>query len=248
MSKRSAGGYLLLAAALRLASATGACTPRRRTNLRAGSGCSGRGSAGGDRHRQQPESAGHTDAGRGFRGKSSGSQACRQAATRSRPSSRASSRRTDDVDSWPRLHRHAAADDAARRRHRNRRPSRRTQTVVDTTSTVTGVNAGRGSLQPDSGSPRLLRRDARRPRHHGRRGRTRRSTGRRGAENQYIIDGLNTTGIELGDKGKTLNFDFVQEVEVKTGGMPAEYGRMTGGVINVITKSGSNSFKGSGFG
>jgi len=67
------------------------------------------------------------------------------------------------------------------------------------------------------------------------------------AENQYIIDGLNTTGVEVGDKGKTLNFDFVQEVEVKTGGLPAEYGRMTGGVLNVITKSGSNLFKGSGF-
>ena len=67
------------------------------------------------------------------------------------------------------------------------------------------------------------------------------------AENQYIIDGLNTTGVELGDKGKTLNFDFVQEVEVKTGGLPAEYGRMTGGVVNVVTKSGSNLFKGSVF-
>ena len=44
--------------------------------------------------------------------------------------------------------------------------------------------------------------------------------GSTGAENQYIIDGLNTTGVELGDKGKTLNFDFVQEVEVKTGGLP----------------------------
>ena len=68
------------------------------------------------------------------------------------------------------------------------------------------------------------------------------------AENQYIIDGLNTTGVELGDKGKTLNYDFVQEVEVKTGGLPAEYGRMTGGVVNVLTKSGGNQFSGSVFG
>ena len=71
------------------------------------------------------------------------------------------------------------------------------------------------------------------------------SSGSTSAENQYIIDGLNTTGVELGDKGKTLNFDFVQEVEVKTGGLPAEYGRMTGGVVNVLTKSGSNVFRGS---
>lgn len=68
------------------------------------------------------------------------------------------------------------------------------------------------------------------------------------AENQYIIDGLNTTGVELGDKGKTLNNDFIQEVEVKTGGLPAEYGRMTGGVVNVLTKSGGNTMHGSFFG
>ena len=121
-----------------------------------------------------------------------------------------------------------------------------TQTGVDTTSTVTGVNAGE-----DLFNRIPLRRDfyavARvAP------GTTEDAvgtaiSGSTGAENQYIIDGLNTTGIEVGDKGKTLNFDFVQEVEVKTGGMPAEYGRMTGGVINVITKSGSNIFKGSGF-
>ena len=72
--------------------------------------------------------------------------------------------------------------------------------------------------------------------------------GSTGAENVYIIEGLNTTGVGKGLQGKTLNFDFVDEVEVKTGGLPAEYGRMTGGVINVITKSGGNAFHGSGFG
>lgn len=72
--------------------------------------------------------------------------------------------------------------------------------------------------------------------------------GSTGAENQYIIEGLNTTGIERGEKTKRLNFDFVQEIEVKTGGLNAEYGRMTGGVINVITKSGGNAFRGTGFG
>lgn len=72
--------------------------------------------------------------------------------------------------------------------------------------------------------------------------------GSTGAENSYIIEGLNTTGVQLGDRGKTLNQDFVAEVEVKTGGLPAEYGRMTGGVINVLTKSGSNTFHGSLFG
>jgi hypothetical protein len=72
--------------------------------------------------------------------------------------------------------------------------------------------------------------------------------GSTGAENQYIIEGLNVTGIEVGNEQKTLNFDFIEEIEVKTGGLPAEYGRMTGGVINVITKSGGNTFRGSVFG
>ena len=118
--------------------------------------------------------------------------------------------------------------------------------TIDTTSTVTGVNAGADLFERIP-----LRRDfyavARvAP------GTTEDAVGTvvygsTGAENQYIIDGLNTTGVEVGDKGKTLNFDFVQEVEVKTGGLPAEYGRMTGGVVNVVTKSGSNTFRGSGF-
>lgn len=72
--------------------------------------------------------------------------------------------------------------------------------------------------------------------------------GSTGAENQYIIDGLNTTGVELGTEAKTLNFDFIEEVEVLTGGLPAEYGRITGGVINAITKSGGNEFSGGVFG
>ncbi|MCB1008531.1 MAG: TonB-dependent receptor [Acidobacteria bacterium] len=71
--------------------------------------------------------------------------------------------------------------------------------------------------------------------------------GSTGAENQYVIEGLNTTGGRLGTEGKTLNFDFIQEVEVKTGGLPAEYGRLTGGLINAITKSGGNNFEGNVF-
>jgi outer membrane receptor protein involved in Fe transport len=73
--------------------------------------------------------------------------------------------------------------------------------------------------------------------------------GSSGAENQIVIEGLNVTNVSHGTEGgKTLNFDFVQEVEVITGGLPAEYGRMTGGVINAITKSGSNEFHGDIFG
>ncbi len=72
--------------------------------------------------------------------------------------------------------------------------------------------------------------------------------GATGLENQYIIDGVNTTGVKIGDQGKTLTNEFVQEVEVKTGGYEAEYGRALGGTINVVTKSGGNEFHGDAFG
>ena len=69
-----------------------------------------------------------------------------------------------------------------------------------------------------------------------------------GAENAFFIDGVNTTSMEYGFQGKELNFEFIQEVDVKTGGYEAEYGRSTGGIINVITKSGGNEFHGDVFG
>jgi hypothetical protein len=81
---------------------------------------------------------------------------------------------------------------------------------------------------------------------------TQRSTitvyGSSGAENSYVIDGINTTNLEYGFQGKELNYEFIQEVEVKTGGYEAEFGRSTGGIINVITKSGGNEFHGDAFG
>src|SRR5262245_27443806 len=71
--------------------------------------------------------------------------------------------------------------------------------------------------------------------------------GSSGAENAFYIDGVNTTGVEYGFQGKDLNFEFIQEVQVKPGGYEAEFGRATGGIINVITKSGGNQFSGDGF-
>ena len=68
------------------------------------------------------------------------------------------------------------------------------------------------------------------------------------AENNFIIDGVNTTNVIKGIQGKDINNEFIQEVEVKTGGYQAEYGRNTGGVVNVITKSGGNEFHGGIFG
>lgn len=68
------------------------------------------------------------------------------------------------------------------------------------------------------------------------------------AENVFVIDGVNTNSVVRGVQGKVINNEFIQEVEVKTGGYQAEYGRSTGGIINVITKSGGNEFHGDVFG
>ena len=72
--------------------------------------------------------------------------------------------------------------------------------------------------------------------------------GATGLENTYNVDGSNTTGVEYGGQGKTLNFEFIQEVEFKAGGYEAEYGGALGGIINVVTKSGGNEFHGDAFG
>ncbi|HMG52321.1 MAG TPA: carboxypeptidase regulatory-like domain-containing protein, partial [Kofleriaceae bacterium] len=66
-------------------------------------------------------------------------------------------------------------------------------------------------------------------------------------ENQYVVDGVNTTGLTFGTVGSPVINDFIEEIEVVTGGYNAEYGRATGGVVRVVTKSGSNEFKGSIF-
>src|SRR5436189_229086 len=68
--------------------------------------------------------------------------------------------------------------------------------------------------------------------------------GSSGAENAYYVDGVNTTNLEYGFQGKELNFEFIREVNVKTGGYEAEFGRATGGIVNVITKSGGNELSG----
>jgi outer membrane receptor for ferrienterochelin and colicin len=83
-------------------------------------------------------------------------------------------------------------------------------------------------------------------------------SGGSGLDNQYVIDGVNVTNqghgaigsysIIFGSLGNATPFDFIQEVQVKTGGYEAEFGNATGGVVNVITKSGSNDMKGAFFG
>src|SRR5512139_129550 len=68
--------------------------------------------------------------------------------------------------------------------------------------------------------------------------------GASGSENRFIIDGMDTTNLQTGVQGKTMLVDFIQEVQVKSSGYNAEFGGSTGGVVSAITKSGSNSMRG----
>jgi outer membrane receptor protein involved in Fe transport len=71
--------------------------------------------------------------------------------------------------------------------------------------------------------------------------------GSSGPENNYILDGVSVSDPAFGGSGANLPFEFVQEVEVKTGAYGAEFGKSTGGIFNVITKSGTNDIRGDAF-
>jgi len=72
--------------------------------------------------------------------------------------------------------------------------------------------------------------------------------GATGLENKYTIDGMDVTDPFRNLTGTNLPYNFVQEVEVITGGYQAEYRSSLGGSINVITYSGGNEFHGQAFG
>src|SRR5262245_57340801 len=69
-------------------------------------------------------------------------------------------------------------------------------------------------------------------------------SGSTSVENSYIVDGINTTGVRFGGVQSPVLNNFIQEIEVITGGYNAEFGRATGGVVNVWTKHGSNEVRG----
>ncbi len=82
--------------------------------------------------------------------------------------------------------------------------------------------------------------------------------GASGLENNFIIDGVNASNAgfgaigsfsrQFGSIGTGVTSDFIKETQVKTGGYEAEYGQASGGVVNVVTRSGSNEWSGSVFG
>jgi hypothetical protein len=72
--------------------------------------------------------------------------------------------------------------------------------------------------------------------------------GASGSENQFILDGVEVSNVRNAALGResAIPFEFVHEVQVKSGSFEAEYGGAVGGVINVVTKSGTNQFHGEG--
>jgi hypothetical protein len=68
--------------------------------------------------------------------------------------------------------------------------------------------------------------------------------GASGAENQFTVDGVATNSLLNGQSRQDAVFEYLQEVQVKTVGIPAEFGGALGGVISAVTKSGGNTFRG----
>jgi hypothetical protein len=64
------------------------------------------------------------------------------------------------------------------------------------------------------------------------------------SDNMFLIDGVDTTDPATGLFGLNLAYQAIQEVSVTTAAAPAEYGRTSGGVINVVTRSGTNEYQG----
>ena len=74
-------------------------------------------------------------------------------------------------------------------------------------------------------------------------------SGQRSTFNNYRIDGIGVSDYAMASPGNVigivLGVDAVQEFSVLTSGLPAEYGRATGGIVNAVSRSGTNSFHGS---
>jgi hypothetical protein len=69
--------------------------------------------------------------------------------------------------------------------------------------------------------------------------------GARDTDTLTVVDGVTTTDPLTGKMGAQLNIESIQEIEVKTTGAGAEFGRAQGGTVNILTKSGGNDFAGS---
>ncbi len=72
--------------------------------------------------------------------------------------------------------------------------------------------------------------------------------GQRARSNLVNVDGADATDNSTNGVRSTVSQEAVQEFQIITNGYAAEYGRASGGVVNIITRSGSNDFHGDVFG
>jgi hypothetical protein len=71
--------------------------------------------------------------------------------------------------------------------------------------------------------------------------------GSSGAENVFMVDGIDSTNMYTGLSNQGLRTEVVEEFQVKTSGYEAEFGGAMGGVLSAVTKSGGNDFHGQVF-
>ncbi|MGB9236159.1 MAG: carboxypeptidase regulatory-like domain-containing protein, partial [Terriglobales bacterium] len=71
--------------------------------------------------------------------------------------------------------------------------------------------------------------------------------GQRSASTDILLDGGENVDLFSASVGQSVPMDSVQEFSVSTSNFSAEYGRASGGIVNVATKSGSNSFHGTAY-
>lgn len=74
-----------------------------------------------------------------------------------------------------------------------------------------------------------------------------RINGGRPRTNEYLFDGISVLQPEPGQVAFFPNVDAIQEFKIETNSPPAEFGRFNGGVINLTTKSGTNTLHGTAF-
>jgi TonB dependent receptor/Carboxypeptidase regulatory-like domain len=70
--------------------------------------------------------------------------------------------------------------------------------------------------------------------------------GSRGRSNTWNVDGVDNSDEISGYAHQSPALDSIQEIQVLVNGFKAEYGQASGGVVNVITRSGTNQLHGSG--
>jgi outer membrane receptor protein involved in Fe transport len=71
--------------------------------------------------------------------------------------------------------------------------------------------------------------------------------GQRSSSTDILLDGAENVDTYTASLGQTVPLDSVQEFSVLTNNFGAEYGRASGGVVNVVTKGGTNQYHGSGY-